>query len=153
MKMISYRYVEALQLICTIPESGFVKHKASKEVITMDTIKKVGYLIVVGLIIMLILAATGGNNIPMDMSFGIGALIALIGIGITIWEAKTNKPMFYSYGKNWFGGYLNNGAFILGVATGFFATKTMYGITALGTLAVVYAVIWTVFKAKNAEAK
>lgn len=46
----------------------------------METIKKVGYLIVVGLIIMLILAATGGNNIPTDMSFGIGALIALIGI-------------------------------------------------------------------------
>ena len=66
--------------------------------------------------IMLILAATGGNNIPMDMSFGIGALIALIGIGITIWEAKANKPMFYSYGKNWFGGYLNNSAFILGIA-------------------------------------
>lgn len=82
----------------------------------MDTIKKVGYLIVVGLMIMLILAATGGNNIPMDMSFGIGALIALIGIGITIWEAKANKPMFYSYGKNWFGGYLNNSAFILGIA-------------------------------------
>ena len=55
----------------------------------MDTIKKVGYLIVVGLMIMLILAATGGNNIPMDMSFGIGALIALIGIGITIWGGKS----------------------------------------------------------------
>ena len=151
-KMISHRYIEALQLICTIPESGFVKHKSSKEVITMDTIKKVGYLIVVGLMIMLILAATGGNNIPMDMSFGIGALIALIGIGITIWEAKTNKPMFYSYGKNWFGGYLNNGAFILGVATGFFATKTMYGITALGIIATLYAIIIVALKNKRSEA-
>ena len=119
----------------------------------METIKKVGYLIVVGLIIMLILAATGGNNIPTDISFGIGALIALIGIALTTWEARTNKPMFYSYGKNWFGGYLNNGAFILGVSAGFFATKTMYGITALGVLAVVYVVIITIFKGKNAEVK
>ena len=119
----------------------------------MDTIKKDGYLIVVGLIIMLLLVATGGNNIPTDISFGIGILISLIGFALAIWEVNTNKPIFYSYGKNWFGGYINNGAFILGVSAGFFATKTMYGIVALGVLAVLYVIICTVFKSKNVEAK
>ena len=88
----------------------------------------------------------------MDMSFGIGALIALIGIGITIWEAKANKPMFYSYGKNWFGGYLNNSAFILGIAVGFFATKVVYGLTALGIIATLYAIIIVALKNKRSEA-
>lgn len=52
---------------------------------------------------MLLLVATGGNNIPTDISFGIGILISLIGFALAIWEVKTNKPIFYSYGKNWFG--------------------------------------------------
>ena len=81
----------------------------------MKNIKRIGYLIVVGLAVLLIIAATGGNDLPMILSFGVGTILALIGIALAIWETKTDKPMFYSYGKNWFGGYLNNSAFILGI--------------------------------------
>ena len=71
----------------------------------MKNIKRIGYLIVVGLAVLLIIAATGGNDLPMILSFGVGIILALIGIALAIWETKTDKPMFYSYGKNWFGGY------------------------------------------------
>ena len=77
----------------------------------MKNIKRIGYLIVVGLAVLLIIAATGGNDLPMILSFGVGIILALIGIALAIWETKTDKHMFYSYGKNWFGGYLNNSAF------------------------------------------
>lgn len=118
----------------------------------MKIIKKVGYLIVVGLAVLLILAATGGNDLPMILSFGVGTILALIGIALTIWETKTDKPMFYSYGKNWFGGYLNNSALILGVAVGFYATKVVYGITALGIIAALYVIIIAALKNKSSEA-
>ncbi|WP_456079189.1 hypothetical protein [Mogibacterium sp.] len=129
-----------------------MKHKSSKEVVTINTIKKVGYLIVVGLAVLLIIAATGGNDLPMILSFGVGTILVLIGIALAIWETKTDKPMFYSYGKNWFGGYLNNSAFILGIAVGFYATKVVYGITALGIIAAIYAIITVALKNKSSEA-
>ena len=115
----------------------------------MKNIKRIGYLIVVGLAVLLIIAATGGNYLPMMLSFGVGTILALIGIALAIWETKTDKHMFYSYGKNWFGGYLNNSAFILGIAVGFFATKVIYGITALGIIAVLYAIIIVALKIKD----
>ena len=110
----------------------------------MKIIKKVGYLIVVGLAVLLILAATGGNDLPMILSFGVGTILALIGIALAVWETKTDKPMFYSYGKNWFGGYLNNSAFILG--------KVVYGFTALGIIAALYVIIIVALKNKSSEA-
>ena len=115
----------------------------------MKNIKRIGYLIVVGLAVLLIIAATGGNYLPMMLSFGVGTILALIGIALAIWETKTDKPMFYSYGKNWFGGYLNNSAFILGIAVGFFATKVIYGLTALGIIATLYAIIIVALKIKD----
>jgi hypothetical protein len=118
----------------------------------MKNIKRIGYLIVVGLAVLLIIAATGGNDLPMILSFGVGIILALIGIALAIWETKTDKHMFYSYGKNWFGGYLNNSAFILGIAVGFFATKVIYGLTALGIIAVLYAIIIVTLKNKRSEA-
>ena len=66
----------------------------------MKNIKRIGYLIVVGLAVLLIIAATGGNDLPMILSFGVGIILALIGIALAIWETKTDKHMFYSYGKN-----------------------------------------------------
>lgn len=56
------------------------------------------------------------------------------------------------HGKNWFGGYLNNSAFILGIAIGFYATKVVYGITALGIIATLYAIIIVALKNKRSEA-
>lgn len=118
----------------------------------MKNIKRIGYLIVVGLAVLLIIAATGGNDLPMILSYGVGTILALIGIALAIWETKTDKPMFYSYGKNWFGGYLNNSAFILGIAVGFYATKVVYGLTALGIIATLYAIIIVALKNKRSEA-
>ena len=117
----------------------------------MKNIKRIGYLIVVGLAVLLIIAATGRNDLPMILSFGVGTILALIGIALAIWETKTDKPMFYSYGRNWFGGYLNNSAF-LGIAVGFFATKVVYGLTALGIIATLYAIIIVALKNKGSEA-
>lgn len=58
----------------------------------MKNIKRIGYLIVVGLAALLIIAATGGNDLPMILSFGVGTILALIGIALAIWETKTDKP-------------------------------------------------------------
>ena len=51
----------------------------------MKNIKRVGYLIVVGLAVLLIIAATGGNDLPMILSFGVGTILALICIALAIW--------------------------------------------------------------------
>ena len=101
----------------------------------MKIIKRVGYLIVVGLAVLLIIAATGGNDLPMILSFGVGTILALIGIALAIWETKTD-----------------NSAFILGIAVGFFATKVIYGLTALGIIATLYAIIIVTLKNKRSEA-
>lgn len=117
----------------------------------MDIIKRVGYLIVVGLFVLAVLISKGGSDLPAKISIGAGSVLALIGFALVIWELRSGKPLFYSYGKNWFGGYLNNSAFILGIAVGFFATTTKCGFAALGAVAVIYALICLIFRKRNLE--
>ena len=68
----------------------FFHIRSSKEVIAMKNSKRIGYLIVVVLAVWLIIAATGGNDLPMILSFGVGIILALIGIALAIWETKTD---------------------------------------------------------------
>ena len=119
----------------------------------MDTIKRVGYLIIVGLFVLTVLISKGGNDIPAKISIGVGSVLALIGIALAIWELRSGKPLFYSYGKNWFGGYINNSAFILGISVGFFAITTRCGFTALGAVAAVYVLICLIFGQNDFEHK
>ena len=57
----------------------------------------------------------GMYKVPVIVHLIIGTAIICYGSGLSIIEKYTGKPLFYSYGRNWNGGYIANSGLVLAI--------------------------------------
>lgn len=111
----------------------------------MDTKKRIAYLLAVG-IVLLIVRSRIGSSLPQFASLGIAIILTIVAVGRLIMERRLNTPFFYGYARNWNGGYFINSAFLLGLATFFYAVTMTYGVIALVLETAIYLLLCKVIK-------
>ena len=111
----------------------------------MDTKKRIAYLLAVG-IVLLIVRSRIGSSLPQFASLGIAIILTIVAVGLLIMERRLNIPFFYGYARHWDGGYLINSAFLLGLATFFYAVTMTYGVIALVLETAIYLLLCKVIK-------
>lgn len=60
------------------------------------------------------------QDMPYILQYGMAGVIAVYGLVLSVWEAYADKPLFYSFARDWNGYYYINSGFILAVAVAFF---------------------------------
>lgn len=111
----------------------------------MDTKKRIAYLLAVG-IVLLVVRSRIGSSLPQFASLGIAIILTIVSIGLLIVEKRLDLPFFYGYARHWDGGYLINSAFLLGLATFFYAVTMTYGVIALVLETAIYLLLCEVIK-------
>ena len=104
----------------------------------MDTKKRIAYLLVVGIVLIFVRNRLG-SYMPQFASLGIAIILTIVSIGLLIVEKRLDLPFFY-------GGYLINSAFLLGLATFFYAVTMIYGVIALVLETAIYLLLCEVIK-------
>lgn len=59
-------------------------------------------------------------EIPYTLQYGTAVAITVYGFLLSVWEAYADKPLFYSFARDWNGYYYINSGAILAVAAAFF---------------------------------
>ncbi|VEJ35915.1 Uncharacterised protein [Aedoeadaptatus ivorii] len=103
-------------------------------------------------IILRALLGVGGMEVKQTpILVGAGAILAIIGFLLYIYEKKHIDEFAYAYAENWNGGGFINSAFILGISVFFFAMTWIKGIAILVLFGVVYRILMAIIRGKQGE--